>query len=256
LKSANAVIAVNRSHRDIAVRRGRIDANKVTVVRSGPRRAWSDIQGCRPQLKGNRKYLVVYLGEMCAQDGVDHLLRAIRHYADYYPNDTLFALIGGGPEQSRMKEMAHQMQLNDWVKFTGRVADEVLWEYLATADLCIDPDPFTEWSNLSTMNKVIEYLAFGKPVVAFDLTENRRTAQDAAAYVKGNNHIELSITTRKLLIDERRRWQMGRRGRQRFRTHLAWENSEEELIRIYSRLLGSEQTRSASAIPSEADALT
>jgi glycosyltransferase involved in cell wall biosynthesis len=242
MRSAHAVIAVNQSHRDIAARRGGVEAARITVVRSGPRRAWSEIQATRPELKGGRRYLVVYLGEMGTQDGVDHLLRAIHHYADSYPKDTLFALIGGGPEQPRMKNMAHQMQLNDWVKFTGRVTDdEVLWQYLATADLCIAPDPFTEYGDLSTTNKLIEYLAFGKPVVAFDLTEHRRTAQDAAAYVEPNDDITLSVVTRELLLDWRRRQHMGRLGQQRFRAHLAWENSEKKLVALYSRLLGTEQ---------------
>ena len=196
-----------------------------------------------PAIRGSkrgRKYLVVYVGEMGTQDGVDHLLRVVLHYASSYPADTLFTLIGGGPEQQRMKETAHQMGLDDWATFTGRVTDDkILRRYLATADLCIAPDPLTEYGNLSTTNKMIEYLAFGKPVVAFDLTEHRRTAEGAAEYVEPNNDIKLSVATRELLLDEDRRLEMGRRGQERFRAHLAWEKSERELIALYSRLLGS-----------------
>lgn len=237
LRSADMVIAVNRSHRDIALQRGGVDAAKVVIVRSGPPRAWADLRVAEPRLKAERKYLGVYLGEMCQQDGVDHLLRAIRHYADSCPEDTLFALIGGGPHQQHMKDMAQHMGLNNWVQFTGRVPDEVLWQYLATADLGVDPDPYTEWSNLSTMNKMIEYLAFGKPVVAFDLTEHRRSAQDAAVYVDPNDDARLATAIRELLLDEERRQAMGHYGQLRFREHLAWENSEQELVRIYSGLL-------------------
>jgi glycosyltransferase involved in cell wall biosynthesis len=237
LRSADRVIVVNRSHRDIALERAGVAADKVSVVRSGPPRAWADLRVAEPRLKGERQYLVVYLGEMCRQDGVDHLVRAIRHYADSCPKDTQFALIGGGPDQPAMKDMAQQLELDDWIHFTGRVPDEVLWQYLATADLCVDPDPYTEWSNLSTMNKMIEYLAFGKPVVAFDLTEHRRSAQDAAVYVDPNDDARLAAAMRELLLDEERRQAMGRYGQLRFREHLAWENSEQELIQIYSRLL-------------------
>ena len=87
------------------------------------------------------------------------------------------------------------------------------------------------------MNKIVEYLAFGKPVVAFDLKEHRRTASDAALYVAPNNDVELSIAIRDLLVDEELRRDMGNRGRQRFRANLAWENSEQELVALYSRLL-------------------
>ena len=240
MRSAHAIIAVNRSHRDIAVRRGGIEPDKITIVRSGPRLEWSDIKAVCPELKRGRRYLVVYLGEMGSQDGIDHLLQVVRHYAASYSDDTLFTLIGGGPEQGRMKEMAHQMGLDKWVTFTGRITeDRVLWQYLATADLCIAPDPFTEYGDLSTTNKMIEYLAFGNPVVAFDLTEHRRTAENTAVYVEVNDDVKLSIATRELLVDEARRCEMGSRGRQRFRECLAWENSEKELVALYSRLLGS-----------------
>jgi glycosyltransferase involved in cell wall biosynthesis len=236
LRSAHRVIAVNRSHRDIAVDRAGVDSDRVVIVRSGPPRAWAELRTAEPRLKGGREYLVVYLGEMCRQDGVDHLVRAIRLYADSSPTDTLFAIIGGGPDQQHVKDMAQRMKLNDCVHFTGRVSDEVLWQYLATADVCVDPDPYTEWSDLSTMNKMIEYLAFGKPVVAFDLTEHRRSAQDAAVYVEPNDVAKLSAAIRELLLDEQRRQSMGHYGQRRFREHLAWENSEQELVRMYSVL--------------------
>jgi glycosyltransferase involved in cell wall biosynthesis len=242
LRSAHAVIAVNESHKAIALRRGGIAETKVVVVRSGPRRAWADICTPCPALKRGHRYMVMYLGEMCEQDGVDHLLRAIQNYRGTVGDDTLFAFVGGGPDQPRMKSMAEHLDLGPVVHFTGRIPDEQLWAYLSTADVCVDPDPFTEWSNLSTMNKMIEYLAFGKPVVAFDLAEHRRTAQDAAAYVEPNNDTKLSVAIRDLLLDEGNRRYMGRSGQQRFRTHLAWENSEQELLALYSRLLGTEQT--------------
>ena len=241
LRSADRVIAVNGSHRQIALTRGGVDKTKVKIVRSGPRRAWAKIMAVDPELKRGRKYLVTYLGEMCEQDGVDHLLRAIRHYIASYERDTLFAFIGGGPDQQRMKVMASEMGLGDRVHFTGRVPDELLWRYLATADVCVDPDPLTEWRNLSTMNKIIEYMAFGRPIVAFDLAEHRRSAGEAAVYVEPNDDMQLGVAIRDLLLDEELRQAMGRYGQHRFCTDLAWEKSEKELVALYSELLGAEQ---------------
>ena len=250
LRSADRVIAVNESHREIAITRGGADETKVTIVRSGPRRSWAKIKAADPELKRGRKYLVTYLGEMCEQDGVDHLLRAISQYIASYERDTLFAFVGGGPDQQRMKLMASEMGLGDWVHFTGRVPDDVLWSYLATADLCVDPDPLTEWSNLSTMNKIIEYMAFGRPIVAFDLVEHRRSAGEAAVYVEPNNDTQLGIAIRDLLLDENRRQAMGRYGQRRFCTDLAWEESEKVLVPLYSELLGAEPPRCAATLPS------
>jgi glycosyltransferase involved in cell wall biosynthesis len=237
LRSADAVIAVNESHRTIALRRGGIPDERITVVRSGPRCNWADIHSPSPELKRGRPHMVLYLGEMCEQDGVDHLLHAIQAYRTMAPDDTLFAFVGGGPDQPRMKAKAEEMGLGPMVHFTGRIPDEDLWEYLSTADLCVDPDPFTEWSNMSTMNKIIEYMAFGRPIVAFDLVENRRSAESAAVYVEGNDDAALGRAMRELLLDVEQRRNMSQFGRARFREELAWENSEQRLIATYRQLL-------------------
>ncbi len=254
LKSAHVVIAVNQSHRTIAVQRAGIPENRIRVVRSGPQRKWADISSPRPELKRGYSYMVLYLGEMCEQDGVDHLLRAIQHYRTIAPKDTLFAFIGGGPDQPRMKALAEEMGLETSTHFTGRIPDELLWEYLSTADVCVDPDPSNEWSNLSTMNKIIEYMAFGCPIVAFDLVEHRHSAEGAAVYVEGNNDTGLAVAMRELLLDPDRRCQMAAFARMRFREVLAWENSEEQLIALYSHLLGGERTLSPEGVTAAADA--
>lgn len=237
LKSADAIIAVNESHRSIALQRGDVQDETITVVRSGPRSGWAEINTPHPELKRGRQYMVLYLGEMCEQDGVDHLLRAVQSYRTIAPDDTLFAFAGGGPDQPRMKALAEQMGLGPVTHFTGRIPDAELWTYLSTADVCVDPDPLTEWSNMSTMNKIIEYMAFGRPIVAFDLLENRRSAESAAVYVKGNDDAALAQTVRELLLDSERRRAMSQFARTRFREKLAWENSERNLVALYRELL-------------------
>jgi glycosyltransferase involved in cell wall biosynthesis len=242
LRSADMVIAVNESHKEVALKRGGIAEANVTVVRSGPRGEWADIHSPCPELKRGHEHMVMYLGEMCEQDGVSHLLRAIQTYRSIAPDDTLFAFCGGGPDQPRMKAMAEEMGLGPVVHFTGRIPDQQLWDYLSTADLCVDPDPFTEWSNMSTMNKMIEYMAFGRPIVAFDLIEHRRTAESAAVYVEGNDDAALGRAIRELLLDAERRQSMSAFARARFRKDLAWENSEKHLIGTYRCLLNEVQT--------------
>jgi len=237
LRSANAVIAVNESHRAIALRRGGVADVTVTVVRSGPRCEWADIPAPCPELKRGHAYMVLYLGTMGEQDGVDHLLRAIQDYNTMAPDDTLFVFVGGGTDQPRMKALAKEMGLGTTVHFTGRIPDEQLRAYLSTADLCVDPDPCTEFNNLCTMNKIIEYMAFGRPIVAFDLMEHRRSAESAALYVSGNDDTALGRAIRMLLLDVERREAMSRFARTRFREVLAWENSEPHLIATYRNLL-------------------
>jgi glycosyltransferase involved in cell wall biosynthesis len=236
MKTADLVIAVNESHRAIAKGRNGVPDERIAVVRSGPRSGWADINAPMPELKQGRKYMVMYLGVMGEQDGLDHLLRAIQTYRTIAADDTLFAFVGGGTDQPRMKAMAEEMGLGPVVHFTGRIPDEQLWNYLSTADLGVDPDPITEFNNLCTMNKMIEYMAFGRPIVAFDLMEHRRTAESASVYVSENDDAALGRAIRELLLDSEKRQTMSQFGRQRFRQDLAWENSEQKLIAAYERL--------------------
>src|SRR5437764_11507296 len=173
---------------------------------------------------------------MGKQDGIDYLLRAINIYCGDYTQDTLFAVIGGGPRQMAMRRMAYEMNLESAVIFTGRISDQELCAYLATADVCVDPDPWTEFTNASTMNKIIEYMSLGKPIVAFDLLEHRRSALDAACYVEPNDIRRFSRAVRELLENQERREQMSRFARDRFDNELAWEVSEEHLLRAYQQL--------------------
>jgi glycosyltransferase involved in cell wall biosynthesis len=236
LRSAHLVIATNESYKEKELGRGGVVETRVAIVRSGPRCGWPDGHSPCPELKRGRQHMVMYLGVMGDQDGVDHLLRAIQSYRRNGPDDTLFALVGGGPNLPQMKALAEQMGLGAAVHFTGRIPDEQLRDYLATADVCVDPDPITEFNNLCTMNKIIEYMAFGRPIVAFDLTEHRRSAESAAVYVSDNDDAALGRAIRELLLDGERRESMSQYGRHRFREVLAWENSEQRLIGAYEQL--------------------
>ena len=144
LKSADAVIAVNESHRNIALERGGIADEKISVVRSGPRRGWADIDRASPELKRGFPYMAVYLGEMCEQDGVDHLLRAVQHYRAITPDDTLFALRRRWARSTPHEGHGRRDGAGRGSSILrAAVPDEQLWTYLSTADVCVDPDPFT-----------------------------------------------------------------------------------------------------------------
>jgi len=236
LRTADLVITTNESYREIAIRRAGASERNIVIVRSGPRRDWARSSRPDAALKQGRKYLVVSLGTIGKQDGIDYLLRAVHLYCSDYAHDTLFAVIGDGPRQMAMRRMAREMNLESAVVFTGRISDQQLCAYLATADLCVDPDPWTEFTNVSTMNKIIEYMSLGKAIVAFDLKEHRRSALEAACYVKPNDIPQYARAVRELLEDQERREQMSRFARARFEGELAWEVSEAHLLCAYQRL--------------------
>ena len=240
-KTADLVLTTNESHKHIAMRRGGVPAERIFIVRSGPDLKRLQKYPSQPELKQGRAYLGCYLGEMCPQDGVDYLLYAIKYLLEKIGRqDTTFVLMGGGPAVADLRRLSHDLGLDDWVTLTGRVSDKDLCRYLSTADICLDPDPYTEWANQSTMNKIMEYMAFGKPVVAFDLQESRFSAQEAAVYAKPNDVEVFARLIDELLDDEPRRQAMGRFGRRRVEDALSWQYSAPILLQAYAQMFGSE----------------
>lgn len=236
--TADAVISTNESYREVAMTRGRKPADLVTVVRSGPEMARFKRVTPDPSLKRGREHLVVYLGVMNSQDGVDYALRAVRHAIDKGLATASFAFIGSGDVFDELVDLADRLGLDEVVTFTGRIPNEELATYLSTADLALAPDPRNPLNDVSTMNKIVEYMAMGLPIISFDLKESRVSARDAAVYVPANDTEKMGEAIIEILADPRRRTTMGRFGRKRFEQELAWEYSKRELIDFYDRLLG------------------
>jgi len=189
-------------------------------------------------LRQKGKTIIAFVGVMGFQDGVDYLLRALHHLLhDLGRKDFFCVLIGKGDAWSDLKALATQLNLDEYVRFTGRVSDDDLLRYLSASDICVDPDPSNAFNDRSTMLKMIEYAALGKPIVAFDLPEHRCTAQLAALYVPPNNELAFAQALAQLMDDPVRRKAMGAFGRRRFETVLAWRFSIPALLDAYRRLL-------------------
>ncbi len=176
---------------------------------------------------------------MAKQDGVDQLLHAVRHLVHALGRrDVLFMLIGYGDELDELKLLAHKLDIEPWVWFTGKISDdEVFRRYLSTADLCVTPDPATPYTEHSTMIKMMEYMALGKATVAFDLRENRASGGKAATYVPGNDSSAFAQAIADLIDDPERREEMGNVGRQRVEAGLSWAHSVPRLLAAYDAVL-------------------
>jgi glycosyltransferase involved in cell wall biosynthesis len=237
-KTADVVLTTNQSHKRVAMERGGVSPDRIFIVRSGPDLKRLKVLPAEPALKQGREYLGCYLGEMCPQDGVDRLLYAIEHLVKTIGRrDTTFVLMGGGPALKELRALNHELGLEEWVTLMGRVSDYDLCRYLSTADVCFDPDPYTEWADQSTMNKIMEYMTFGKPIVAFDLTEGRFSAQEAAVYAEPNDVQEFAHLIDELLNDKQRRRAMGEFGRRRVEEKLSWRHSTPNLLKSYSSFI-------------------
>jgi glycosyltransferase involved in cell wall biosynthesis len=239
-RCADVSLATNESYRRIAIQRGGMAPERVFVVRSGPSLERLKIVPPDEKLKRGRKYLVGYVGVMGRQEGIDYLLRAVAHLVhDLKRRDVHFALVGGGTSLEEMRLLAKRLGVADYVTFTGRVPDDEMLALLNTADVCVNPDVANEMNDISTMNKIMEYMALGKPIVQFDLTEGRFSAQAASLYARRNNAFDLAMKITELLDDRSRRVAMGVFGRKRVERELEWRYEAPKLLAAYDALWGS-----------------
>ncbi|MDJ0596062.1 MAG: glycosyltransferase family 4 protein [Pleurocapsa sp. MO_226.B13] len=231
---ADTVISTNESYREIALTRGHKKPEDVFVVRSGP-----DLSRFQPlpideTYKRNKKYLVGYLGVMGEPEGIDYLLESIRHIVcDRKRQDIHFMLIGSGPMFEQMQNLAVQLGVSKFVEFTGRIPDSELLARLSSCDVCVNPDKKMPYNDKSTMNKIMEYMAMGKPIVQFDLLEGRHSAREASVYAKGNDSIDFADKILELLADPQKREEMGAIGMRRMKEKLEWRYQIPILLKAY-----------------------
>ena len=236
---AKHAIVTNESYKEIAMRRGKKCEEDVTIVRSGPNISKLKVGPAKPEVKKGFKHLVGYIGVMGKQEGVDLLLQTV-DYLVHKKNrtDIRFCIMGGGPALEELRQMNESMGLTDYVEFPGRVSDEYLADVLNTADVCVNPDLPSEMNDKSTMNKIMEYMAFGKPIVQFTLKEGKFSAQEASLYAENTSTEDFGDKILWLLENPEKAAEMGRFGRKRVESELSWDYEKPKLIGAYKKLLG------------------
>jgi len=235
---SDVVIATNMSYKDLAVKRGGMATEDIFIVRNGPRKEAFKAVPANPARKNGRSYLVGYVGNMSFQDGLDILLEVAQHIKNSGRRDVFFTCVGGGTELNKLKTTVVEKGLLDTVHFTGRISEEELLEILSTADVCVNPDRPSEMNDISTMIKIMEYMALGKPIVQFDSKEGRFSAKEASLYADSKGDVGDFANKITWLLDrpeERRR--MGEFGRTRIEEELAWEYSVPNLLAAYRKAL-------------------
>lgn len=237
-RTADVVISTNESYKAIARTRGGKTDEDIFVVRSGPDLNRLEIMPPNPKWKNGRDAMVGYVGVMGDQEGIDLLLEAAREMVFDHGRNVQFVLVGGGPALDDLKVMAAKMGLADHVTFTGRAPDAQLFEVLSSADVCVNPDRVNPMNDKSTMNKIMEYMAFSKAMVQFDVTEGRFSARDASLYAAANDTSDMAAKLMELLDDPARRAEMGRYGRNRVISDLSWDYQVETLVAAYQRAKG------------------
>jgi len=234
---AHHVIVTNRSYRDLAVERGGLRDDQVTIVRNGPDLGILREVPPHPEVLHPGKTIIGYVGSIGFHDGVDYLLRALDVLVhDLGRTDFHCLVVGAGDALGEMRALATTLEIDRYVTFTGWVAHQEVAAFLAAADICVAPEPSNAYNDRCTVIKMMEYMALGKPIVAFDLPEHRYSAQDAALYAPANSTEEMARRIAELMDDPARRAEMGARGVQRVRDELAWNHQKPHLLRALERV--------------------
>ncbi|HEX7751709.1 MAG TPA: glycosyltransferase family 4 protein [Novosphingobium sp.] len=237
-KVATVSIATNESYKTIAVERGGMRPEDVFVVRSGPDLGKLTRMPPEPKWRNGRRHLVGYVGVMGEQEGIDLLIDAVEHIVrDQGREDIQFCLVGGGSSLEALKRIAAERGLADYVTFTGRAPDSVLFEVLSSADIGVNPDRVNAMNDKSTMNKIMEYMAFALPIVQFEVTEGRFSAGAASLYARANDPVDMAEKIVALIDDPARRAEMAAFGRRRVEQELSWDYQVAPLLAAYRRAL-------------------
>jgi glycosyltransferase involved in cell wall biosynthesis len=237
LKLADVTIATNESYKEIQIERADKNPADVFVVRNGPNQMRMTPAAPSARLKGMNKSILCYVGSLNPQDGVDYLLRSLRHLLHGLKRSDFYCVImGTGDSLQDLRDLAGNLQLNGCVELTGFISDEDLQANLAAADICVDPDPSSPLNDVSTWIKVMEYMASAKPIVSFDLKETRFSARDAAIYVEPNNEAEFAEAISQLMDRPELQNKMGTYGRRRVEEELQWAKVGKNLLSAYETL--------------------
>ncbi|MFN8439516.1 MAG: glycosyltransferase family 4 protein [Caldilineaceae bacterium] len=245
-KVADHLIATNNSYKAMQMQRSGIAESRITVVRNGPDLNRLHLVAPNAELQQKAPHIIGYVGEMGVHDGIDYLLRACYYLVNVLERQDFYCvIIGTGDAWEMLKEQAVKLKLEEYVWFPGRVSDADLLSYLSTAQICVDPDPSNPFNDRCSMIKMSEYMALSKPIVAFDLPEHRVTAQEAALYAKANNELDFAQQLATLMDDPQRRQAMGKLGRERVESVLAWSHQSKALIKVYDQLCALSKQRVA-----------
>jgi predicted glycosyltransferase/glycosyltransferase involved in cell wall biosynthesis len=256
LRLADVTIATNETYKEVQVRRGKKHPDSIFVVRNGPDETRMKAAPPSPRLRAMNKSILGYVGALNPQDGVDYLLRSLRHLRyDLKRKDFHCVIMGSGDSLQDLRDLNSQLQLNDCVELTGFVSEPELRANLSAADVCVDPDPSSPLNDASTWIKIMEYMANAKPIVTFDLKETRYSAQGAASYVPPNDELAFAKAIGELMDNPAQREKLGESGRLRVEQHLQWSITGKNLLKAYQALGLDEAEAAVPENDSQPDAL-
>jgi glycosyltransferase involved in cell wall biosynthesis len=232
--SADRVIVVNKSYFCNDMERNGVNPERITMVRNAPPlRSCEGIEG-DTEMHKRAQIVAGYLGQIAHQDGVDHMIKALYHVKqDFGFEDWYAVIIGPADDMKSLQGLAEELGIIDKLWFAGYQPESEWRRLLAGVDICFVPDPANALNEKSTFIKMMDYMSLGKPVVAYDLRENRVSGGGAVLYAQASEPKDLAKQFMRLVEDPELRETMGKLGKQRMQEALAWEYSAKNLLDLY-----------------------
>jgi glycosyltransferase involved in cell wall biosynthesis len=235
-RSADFVISTNKSYRAVARERGRKPDDRIAIVRNGPDPNRLFRVPVNAAWRKGRQTLVAFVGEIGEQDGLDRLIDAIHEIVhERGRRDIHFVVMGGGPNYAAIVDHASRLSIDQWTTFTGRVDADVISSVLSSADIAVDPSADSVYADKSTAAKIMEYMLFSLPIVAFRLTETMESAGDAALYADSASITDFVDLILQLVDDPVQRAALGSIGYKRVMEGLSWSYSAKAYLDLMRR---------------------
>jgi glycogen(starch) synthase len=246
VKQADAVTVICEGLRNDLVSRG-IAANKITVIPNAV-----DIDkfsvGGKPDTELKMKLglgssrVLGFIGSFYAYEGLDLLIAALPAILKQMP-DVKVLLVGGGPQDTALKQQVMALDLKDRVVFTGRVPHDEVNRYYDLIDVLVYARHPMRLTNLVTPLKPLEAMAQGRLMVASDVGGHKELIQDGKTGVlfRAGNAGELASKVVGLLKYEQGWDSMKRNGRQFVETERNWAASVARYRGVYGGLVRSLQ---------------
>jgi len=231
LSQADVVITTNARYAEVITQRGGAACQRLYIVRNGADR--ERIYPVQPnlELKRGRPWLVCWVGAMSAQKGLPLLVEAAAELIKARGRtDVTIAVIGDGEVRNDIIAAADERGLAPWMDFPGRADDELIRQYMSTADVCVRVDPGNPKNNTSTITTVVEYMLMGRAIVQFPRTEAREMCAETTVYARDGDACDLARQVEELLDDTGRRHALGAAAQARAQTQLLWAQQIPSLL--------------------------
>jgi glycosyltransferase involved in cell wall biosynthesis len=238
-RNCDVAVTVSGPCAEIARTRGEMAAEQVFLVGNGPDSERIFPVAERPELRRGRRHLILWLGAMSRQEGLERLIEAADELVlQRGRRDVSFALVGPGDAHEELRQDVRRRGLEPYVEISDAVDDALVRAYLSTAAVCVNVDERNSMNDRAAMRKVLEYMAMGRAVVQFPLAEMRRLCGESTVYARDRDSRDLAAQLAALLDDEPRRARLGSAARERVMNGLMWDQQVPALLEAVRAALG------------------